>query len=789
MRAKEFTIETALGTAPKRPAREGSRPIRGHETEPRYKELDKFNSPEEFAKDADYRAYRAGVKASRKQPPAPIKEDWIDDNAAEPLARYFSDLYYGDFSSTEKVKLTSHIYNAIQDGKLSIDQLKSDIAMLEKEKGLNEFAPGGTMKPPAPPTAKKKDPFEDDDRSQLLMSIKNLLDKGAKIDSYLFGARGHITGVANDYFGFYFKKLNKPHSKSSFVRPMDGEDDESYMLKLVKPGYYQLWDKSIADAGEQGVAEGNPWANVIHTTDIHAEKAQRELKNKQAVADSAKVLKNHAKALEPKEIELIKKYNLFHRGRMPEGSYGRLDDEKAEKLIQNVLRFNEQGVAEADETSWTANSAQFRKEEDMSWPVKVTLEPNADINQGRGRQVKTMTVTGQSRDAAKKKLVDYYRKNGWTVTGIKFTGDLDEQGVAEARRVKGGDYQLKLVDRQSDDDTDLDDVVMDYYFDVYQNGQKIGTAQGDSYYGELVVKPEFDRQFKLSSFHDKDHPLMQQFEKIENGVAEGSEHNVGDTVNYSTKVAGFSKSAQGGQGKITKKTATHYTINGKEMPHGHVKSKSKGVAEDVSRLSDEEYNRVVAYVRKKYPGTQLSGLGRNPDGSFNVMIDTGSGRHEFKVRFREPEETKLDELSPQTLRSYIKKSKGHSQKYDQKGNKADEKGDEELANKMWNKGDNRYAGAEQARAKLAGIDEAIAQMEAELVELAEHGKASRELCKSSKSDADLGASMLASCKSQGLRARDGNKSHKLGKSPKSRVKVGGHRIKGQKYGGPLPDWS
>lgn len=73
--------------------------------------------------------------------------------------------------------------------------------------------------------------------------------------------------------------------------------------------------------------------------------------------------------------------------------------------------------------------------------------------------------------------------------------------------------------------------------------------------------------------------------------------------------------------------------------------------------------------------------------------------------------------------------------------------------------------------------------------LDEHGKASRELCKSSKPDADLGASMLASCKSQGLRARDGNKSHKLGKSPESRVKVGGHRIKGQKYGGPLPDWS
>jgi hypothetical protein len=73
--------------------------------------------------------------------------------------------------------------------------------------------------------------------------------------------------------------------------------------------------------------------------------------------------------------------------------------------------------------------------------------------------------------------------------------------------------------------------------------------------------------------------------------------------------------------------------------------------------------------------------------------------------------------------------------------------------------------------------------------LDETGKASRELCKSSKPDSDLGASNLASCKSQGLRARDGEKTHKLGKSPKSRVTVGGHRIKGRKYGGPLPDWS
>lgn len=86
---------------------------------------------------------------------------------------------------------------------------------------------------------------------------------------------------------------------------------------------------------------------------------------------------------------------------------------------------------------------------------------------------------------------------------------------------------------------------------------------------------------------------------------------------------------------------------------------------------------------------------------------------------------------------------------------------------------------------IAKKNEAIEAMEAELAE----AKAPRALCKSSTPDEDLGASQLASCKSQGLRARDGEKSHKLGKSSKSRVKVGGKRIKGSKYGGPLPDWS
>ena len=64
--------------------------------------------------------------------------------------------------------------------------------------------------------------------------------------------------------------------------------------------------------------------------------------------------------------------------------------------------------------------------------------------------------------------------------------------------------------------------------------------------------------------------------------------------------------------------------------------------------------------------------------------------------------------------------------------------------------------------------------------------ASRALCTSGKPNAALGASQLASCKSQGYRSRDGGKTHKVGSD---RIGVRGKKIKGKKYGGPLPDWS
>lgn len=96
--------------------------------------------------------------------------------------------------------------------------------------------------------------------------------------------------------------------------------------------------------------------------------------------------------------------------------------------------------------------------------------------------------------------------------------------------------------------------------------------------------------------------LREMMDLIESAqtVAEGSQHNVGDTVNYSTKVPGFSKSARGGQGKITKKTSTHYTVNGKEIPHSHVKSKAQDVAEDqIEETEVDPVRRIEELFRDK----------------------------------------------------------------------------------------------------------------------------------------------------------------------------------------------
>ena len=64
------------------------------------------------------------------------------------------------------------------------------------------------------------------------------------------------------------------------------------------------------------------------------------------------------------------------------------------------------------------------------------------------------------------------------------------------------------------------------------------------------------------------------------------------------------------------------------------------------------------------------------------------------------------------------------------------------------------------------------------------GPAPKGVC--SKPANDLPASWIASCKSQGKRKRTGSRQEKVRGKTQS---VAGKRIKGKKYGGPLPDYS
>lgn len=64
----------------------------------------------------------------------------------------------------------------------------------------------------------------------------------------------------------------------------------------------------------------------------------------------------------------------------------------------------------------------------------------------------------------------------------------------------------------------------------------------------------------------------------------------------------------------------------------------------------------------------------------------------------------------------------------------------------------------------------------------EEWKASKALCKSKRSNSSLGASALSSCKSQGYRSREGGKVVRIGRD---RVKLGGKKLKGKQYGGPV----
>ena len=68
-------------------------------------------------------------------------------------------------------------------------------------------------------------------------------------------------------------------------------------------------------------------------------------------------------------------------------------------------------------------------------------------------------------------------------------------------------------------------------------------------------------------------------------------------------------------------------------------------------------------------------------------------------------------------------------------------------------------------------------------------KASKELCNNkNRSDASLGASALASCRSQGLRSRNSRVVTDIDGDGKQE-KIGNKKLRGKQYGGSTPDWS
>lgn len=139
----------------------------------------------------------------------------------------------------------------------------------------------------------------------------------------------------------------------------------------------------------------------------------------------------------------------------------------------------------------------------------------------------------------------------------------------------------------------------------------------------------------------------------------------------------------------------------------------------------------------------------------------------------------LDELQKDTLKRYVKAAgKDVEQRASSQSFKSGQAGDK------YNKADPTHKDTRREK----GIDRALDKLTREQCdeEELEEWKASRKLCMDpSKSDDEIGASALSSCKSQGFRARDGKKSHKVGSK---RITVGGKKIKGKAYGGPLPDY-
>ena len=155
-------------------------------------------------------------------------------------------------------KKDKHNQPVLKTNKGDVQLFKPRIAKLDvNENSLNEFAPGGDFKPPAPPKKKGDDPWGNDRRSQIGQAVKQLLAAGNKVDWKVPGQMGHVVSVTDD--GVTMKRWGMPRSKMRFFLYLSDDRDDQYQILMVRPGYYKVVGSDPKwNLKEQGVAEGSP---------------------------------------------------------------------------------------------------------------------------------------------------------------------------------------------------------------------------------------------------------------------------------------------------------------------------------------------------------------------------------------------------------------------------------------------------------------------------------------------------------------------------------------------------
>lgn len=83
-----------------------------------------------------------------------------------------------------------------------------------------------------------------DNRSKLIGTIVQLLKAKKKVDFFVPGIRGHVVGTGGSGDWLTMKRWNKPHSRINYSLALDASDDDRFALKMIRPDYYQVVEKS-----------------------------------------------------------------------------------------------------------------------------------------------------------------------------------------------------------------------------------------------------------------------------------------------------------------------------------------------------------------------------------------------------------------------------------------------------------------------------------------------------------------------------------------------------------------